>query len=287
LLNLKNSRVDRVKFRGRDYLIKRDDLLEPFFSGNKARKLYSLFKADLKGVKEVISFGGVQSNAMLSILSFSKIKGLKFKYFVKKVPKYLKNNPVGNYGEMVKAKDIAEIIETDTFPTQDEFKSKSVIFINQGGKDTKSEEGIKLLAEEIDSLNIEDLSIFLPSGIGATALYLAKHSKHKVYTTPCVGDSKYLLSQFKELEREEYPITILDLEKKYHFGKLYKEFFKIHQELKETTGIEFDMLYDPKGWLVLDRFKDKIESENIIYIHCGGVLGNDSMLERYRFKFGL
>jgi 1-aminocyclopropane-1-carboxylate deaminase len=44
------------------------------------------------------------------------------------------------------------------------------------------------------------------------------------------------------------------------------------------------MLYDPTGWQVLLANVDKLDGE-IMYIHQGGVLGNESMLPRYQRKY--
>lgn len=287
MVNFKNSKVDRVKFRDRDYYIKRDDLIDRDFNGNKARKLYYYLNSDLSKFKRVVSFGGNQSNAMYSISAFAKLKNLEFIYYLKPLPKYLKQNPIGNFKFSLENK--MRVVESLNFPKQDEFDSKT-LFIEQGVKSNFAKEGVKLLAKEIEefkkSNRVKKLSIVLPSGTGTTALYLQKYlSDIRVYTTALIGDSNYLLSQFKELESDSsfYP-TILDLEKKYHFGKLYREFLEIYFELKEATNIEFELLYDPKSWIVLDSYREKIEGE-ILYIHSGGVLGNESMLERYRRKF--
>lgn len=71
--------------------------------------------------------------------------------------------------------------------------------------------------------------------------------------------------------------------KKYHFGKLYKEFFEIHDELLKQTNIEFELLYDSLGWISIDNYLKKIKNEvnNILYIHQGGIIGNISMKQRY------
>jgi 1-aminocyclopropane-1-carboxylate deaminase/D-cysteine desulfhydrase-like pyridoxal-dependent ACC family enzyme len=78
----------------------------------------------------------------------------------------------------------------------------------------------------------------------------------------------------------------LTLEKKHHFGKLYKDNYKIWLKLQQQTGVEFDLLYDPLGWRVLLEHIGLFESP-VLYIHQGGVLGNESMLPRYRRKFPL
>ena len=78
--------------------------------------------------------------------------------------------------------------------------------------------------------------------------------------------------------------VILDLDKKHHFGKLYKDNYKIWLKLHQQTGVEFDLLYDPLGWRVLLAHPE-VFSTPILYIHQGGVLGNESMLPRYERKY--
>ena len=73
-----------------------------------------------------------------------------------------------------------------------------------------------------------------------------------------------------------------------HFGKLYSEFYFKHLELKEQTNIEFDLLYDSLGWIVFENYVKNLEyKENLtfLYIHQGGILGNETMIERYKRKF--
>ena len=74
-------------------------------------------------------------------------------------------------------------------------------------------------------------------------------------------------------------LHILEPQKKYHFAKPYKEFIDIYKKLLDT-GVEFDLLYAPSLWkCLLEQTNDKI-----LYIHSGGVSGNESMLERYSRK---
>jgi 1-aminocyclopropane-1-carboxylate deaminase/D-cysteine desulfhydrase-like pyridoxal-dependent ACC family enzyme len=100
-----------------------------------------------------------------------------------------------------------------------------------------------------------------------------------------VGGSEYLKKQFFHLEKEEkYHPKIIQMPKKYHFGKLYKEFYEIWKELKAETKIEFDLLYDPLGFLALFS-SDFFDSKTVLYIHQGGILGNETMSERYKRKY--
>jgi 1-aminocyclopropane-1-carboxylate deaminase/D-cysteine desulfhydrase-like pyridoxal-dependent ACC family enzyme len=253
-------------------------MIHSSFSGNKARKFDYLLNSDLTSYKKIISHGSIQSNAMFSLSILAKYKNLEFDYYSNSISSFLLVNPHGNFKY---ALDNGMNIYTKDMPTL--FK-KDELFIPEGGYFDKAEYGVKKLALEIEAID-EKLDIFLPSGTGTTALYLQKNLQNlKVYTTPCVGDSKYLKKQFLGLCKDEskHP-TILDASKKYHFGKLYSEFYKEYRDLKDS-GIEFDLLYDPKGWIVL-RQNCHFFKNRVLYIHQGGLIGNISMLKRYQRKF--
>jgi 1-aminocyclopropane-1-carboxylate deaminase/D-cysteine desulfhydrase-like pyridoxal-dependent ACC family enzyme len=136
------------------------------------------------------------------------------------------------------------------------------------------------LAKEIRESNLDVKSLATPSGTGTTALFLALSlPEYKVYTTPCVGDIKYLKEQMQALHKIPDNLIILEPEKKYHFAKLYPEFLTVYQNLLES-GIEFDLLYAPGMWkALLEQTQEKV-----MYIHSGGVTGNESMLKRYEKK---
>ncbi|HIP60292.1 MAG TPA: 1-aminocyclopropane-1-carboxylate deaminase/D-cysteine desulfhydrase [Campylobacterales bacterium] len=275
-MEIRKSPLHKITFRNTNFLLKRDDLLDSRFSGNKARKLHYFLNYDFNNFRKIISHGSPQSNAMYSLSELSKIKGVGFEYYVDHIADYLKQNPHGNYKYALQ--NGMKILE-EAFPIT--LKDEE-LFIPEGGHFVEAEYGIKILAQE---LKLYDADIFLPSGTGTTALYLQKHLKQKVYTCACVGGANYLKKQFLELEGDErrHP-TILTLDKKYHFAKLYREFFEIWIELKKETDIEFDLLYDPLGWMTLLKYQPQFKKE-ILYIHQGGLIGNESMYPRYKRRF--
>ena len=279
------SPVTKIDFLNSSFFIKRDDLLDRDFSGNKARKFYYYLINDFPNIKRVISYGSNQSNAMYSLSVLAKLKGWEFYYFVDHIPSFLKKNPHGNYKNALL--NNMKIYENSKTFMQELIKKEDSLFIKEGGAVKEAKIGIKLLADEIiewaDKENIKDLKVFLPSGTGTTALYLQKYLPFRVYTCACVGDEEYLEKQFFELEEKKYHPTILKLDKKYHFGKLYKQFYEIWIKLQKESNIEFDLLYDPKGWLTIKKHIE-LFNKNCLYIHQGGILGNESMKLRYMRK---
>lgn len=278
-----NSPIEKINFNNQEYFIKRDDLLNSDFSGNKARKFYYYLVNDFPNIKKIVSFGSAQSNAMYSLSVLSKLRNWQFDYYVDHIATFLKDNPLGNYKfALENGMNIIEERIPDIF-------DENTLFISEGGAEKEASFGIEVLANEINSWakdnHIENLKVFLPSGTGTTALYLQKYLSFEVLTSPCVGDDEYLEKQFEKLEQTNYP-TIIKTDKKYHFGKLYKEFYEIHNELLKQTNIEFDLLYDSLGWICFEKYVNSLNNKDysFLYIHQGGLLGNISMLERYKYK---
>ena len=289
------SPIEKIQLKGKLFYLKRDDLIHPDFSGNKARKFYYYLINDFPYIDKIVSYGSNQSNAMYSLSVLAKMKGWEFEYYADHISDYLKKNPQGNYKRALENGMRAVSSEQLSVSSEQSLRGGDVLFIEEGGRQSEAEMGVRMLAEEIvdwqRESNIEELNVFLPSGTGTTALFLQKnitlHSSLKttVFTTPCVGDADYLKKQFLLLESDAmfHPV-ILDTPKKYHFGKLYRESYKIWLKLRKETGVEFDLLYDPKGWMTVLGHLDRL-SEPILYIHQGGLIGNESMLPRYERKY--
>jgi len=284
-MNFINSPTQKKLLNNQIFYLKRDDLLSKDFSGNKARKFYYFFNNNFPKVKKIVSYGSPQSNAMYSLSVLAKMKDWSFEYYVDHLPCYLEENPHGNYKYALENGMKIFVGRGVPSPTIREDE----LFIEEGGRDFYAEFGLKILAKEIlewkEEQGIDELNIFLPAGTGTTALYLQKNIKDNVYTVPCVGNVAYLKEQFMMLEKDKafYP-TILKPSKKRHFGKLYRESYNIWLELQEKIGIEFDLLYDPHGWLTLLE-NPQIFDKPLLYIHQGGLIGNESMLERYKRKY--
>ncbi len=286
--------IEPIEFEGLSLYLKRDDLIDVHFSGNKARKLYYYLVNDFPDIEKIVSYGSSQSNAMYSLSVLAKIRGWEFEYYVDHIADYLKKNPHGNYKAALD--NGMNIIAGEEITPAQTFEDNT-LFIQEGGRQKEAEYGIEILAQEIIDWQIKngirDLNIFLPSGTGTTALFLQKSMikmqsqtvSSKVYTCACVGGDEYLQKQFAMLEEDKglHP-TILNIGKKHHFGKLYEENYKIWLKLQEQTGVEFDLLYDPTGWRTLIDHKELFDKP-ILYVHQGGVFGNESMLLRYQRRY--
>ncbi|MEA1983250.1 MAG: pyridoxal-phosphate dependent enzyme [Campylobacterota bacterium] len=290
---MKNSPISKITLEGREFFVKRDDLIDPYLAGNKYRKLYTLLQTPKENIDKIISYGGTQSNAMLAIAAICKQKDWEFIYYTKPVSKRITELTYGNYSD-------ALYLGMKNIELEDELYGEMIgslrlnldsrsYIIDQGGADDTAQEGLKVLALEIReqlqcSKEYESIkAIATPSGTGTTALFLAKSlPEFKVYTTPCVGDEIYLREQMQALSEIPDNLIILKPKKKYHFSKPYLEFYGVYLKLQKS-GVVFDLLYAPSMWEALLEQT----SEPTLYVHSGGVSGNTSMLKRYERKFNL
>ena len=279
------SPTSKIILEGREFFIKRDDLIDPYLAGNKYRKLYTLLNTPSTTYNKIISYGGTQSNAMLAIAALCKEKGWIFEYFTKPVTEIQKNQKFGNFyiaKELgMEHRELDSRIYRDYIASLDIYTDKQTFVLEQGGADKSAQEGLAVLAEEIRAdKEFKYKALATPSGTGTTALFLAlSMPEYTVYTVPCIGNSEYLKQQMQALHDIPTNLVILEPKKKYHFAKLYPEFLTIYTQLKKS-GVEFDLLYAPSMWLaLLEQTKEKV-----LYIHSGGVSGNESMLQRYKDK---
>lgn len=276
--------IEPFNFLGNHLWILRDDLLGEF-NGNKARKLECLLQSDLSNFKGIISHGSSQSNAMQSLSVFAKMKNLQFHYVVSHISQTLVKNPSGNFSHALKNGMKLHINQEREIFAKELAKKHNLFFIQEGVAMSQAELGFKTQAKQINmhskALNLK-FDIFLPSGTGTSAAYLAKNIDMNVYTCACVGDSKYLKTQIKTLDPNS-KVRILQTPKKYHFADLKPELFEIWQEVCKSSKIEFELIYDPVGFLTIQH-NLKIFKNPILYIHQGGILGNESQLKRYERK---
>ena len=284
------SAVEAFVFRGRTFFVKRDDTVDPLLSGNKYRKLYALIHTPSTHCRRLYSYGGTQSNAMLSIAALCAQKGWEFIYYTKPLGSHLRAHPTGNLKAALElGMKLVEVSHERYDETVASLKGKcndDELLLPQGGADPLARQGIERLAVEITSWllqqGVERCYIVTPSGTGTTAYYLAGSLPHlPLITTAVVGNGEYLREQMERLGTLPKNLMILESGKKHHFAKPYAELYETYRELQEA-GMEFDLIYGAKMWHEL--LKALPDDAPVLYIHSGGLIGNETMLERYRYK---
>lgn len=280
LHQLKHPRLNQL-------LIKRDDLIDPYISGNKWRKLkYILADAAAKQKKHLVTFGGAYSNHLVATAAAAARSGLKATAFVR-------GEPVNNEMLVLCSLYGMELIFTD----REAYKDKQACyarlfagdpdsyFVNEGGA---AAEAILGCAEIIDELPADTAHLFCAAGTGTTAAGLLKGIqdaglKTKLHVVPVLKGGEFIRDEISKY----VPVNDqLILHTDYHFGgyaKTKPELLSFMKRFIAEHGILIDPVYTAKMCYAMydlaegDYFG---QDEKIIAIHTGGLLGIMGMKDK-------
>lgn len=271
-----------------DLWIKRDDLIDPYISGNKWRKLkYLLIDAAEKGKDHLVTFGGAYSNHLVATAAAAARSGLKATAFVR-------GEKVVN--EMLVLCQLygMELIFTDREAYKDKQAcyqqyfgiADDTYFIDEGGA---SAEAVLGCAEIIAELPPDTEHIFCAAGTGTTAAGLLKGIldaglKTKLHVVPVLKGGDFIRDEISNY----VPVTDqLILHTDYHFGGYAKTQPALIEFMKKFIaghGILIDPVYTAKMCFAIDDLSAQnyfSGNAKIVAIHTGGLLGIMGMKEKF------
>jgi 1-aminocyclopropane-1-carboxylate deaminase len=268
--------------------VKRDDLIDPYISGNKWRKLkYLLADAKQKNKNHLVTFGGAYSNHLVATAACAARNGLVSTGFVR--------------GEMVENEMLMlcklfgmALIFTD----RESYKNKAQLFaahfdqdnqayfVDEGGAGPTATQGC---AEIITELPADMDHLFCAAGTGTTAAGLLKGiHQHKLKTIlhviPVLKGGDFIADEVYKLAGT---VNQMVLHTNYHFGgyaKTLPELIEFIKSFTALTGILTDPVYTAKMfYAILDlqqhRYFDP--AEKIVALHTGGLLGLLGMKQKF------
>ena len=262
--------------------VKREDLLHPYISGNKFRKLkYNILEAQKKGSSALLTFGGAYSNHIAATaaagkeygfatigvirgeelvdkigdnptLSFARDCGMVFKFVSREV---YRNKTEGTFIESLKA-------EFGDF-----------YLVPEGGTNALAVKGCEEILIQEDSAFTH---VACAVGTGGTISGIIKSAgKHqRVLGFPALKDAGLLDDICKFA-----PAGNWELVEDYHFGgygKVSEELVVFINDFLDKTGIPLDPVYTGKLFFgVIDLiYKGYFpEGSDILLIHTGGLQG--------------
>ncbi|WP_300024274.1 1-aminocyclopropane-1-carboxylate deaminase/D-cysteine desulfhydrase [uncultured Maribacter sp.] len=263
-------------------VLKREDLLHPFISGNKYRKLkYNLLAAKAENQHTILTFGGAYSNHIAATAYAAKEKGFKAIGVIR--GEELENSWQTN-NTLKKAYDDGMRFK---FISRSDYREKeSAEFIEALRKEYGNfylvpEGGTNSLAikgcEEIITKEDKEFDVVCSSvGTGGTVAGLIKSSfvHQKVFGFSTLkGD--FLRNEIEQLvDNERWQLVT-----KYHFGgyaKTSKELIEFINLFKDITSISLDPIYTGKmifGLFDMIKHDTFAVGTKIIAIHTGGLQG--------------
>lgn len=274
--------------------VKRDDLIDPYISGNKWRKLkYILERAKKQDKNHLVTFGGAYSNHLLATAAAASRAGLKATAFVR-------GEPVSNEILVLCRLFGMKLI----FTNREEYKNKpalfksffaddlSAYFIDEGGA---SPEAVKGCAEIIDELPDDIDHLFCAAGTGTTAAGLLKgiHKrklKTQLHVVPVLKGGSFIANEILNYTQD---IDQLNLHTDYHFGGYAKtpaDLFAFMNAFIAREGLLVDPIYTAKMFFSIYNLASKgyfKPGEKIVALHTGGLLGIFGKKEQLAFDLGL
>ena len=263
-------------------VLKREDLLHPFISGNKYRKLkYNLLEAEKKNHNTILTFGGAFSNHIAATAYASKEKGFnsigvirgdEIKESWQTNPTLLKAHEDGMIFKFVSRQDY-RLKEDVSFLSQLTKEFGKYYLVPEGGTNNLAVKG----CEEIITKEDAEFDVICSSvGTGGTVsgLINASFPHQKV-----LGFSSLKGDFLKDVIKEMVNNERWNLISEYHFGgyaKVLPELIHFINDFKEQTNIPLDPIYTGKMMFgLLDMVKRNIftAGTKILAIHTGGIQG--------------
>lgn len=257
--------------------VKRDDLLHPFVSGNKYRKLkYLVQDALVKNKKHLVTFGGAYSNHLVATASAGAALGIKTTAIVRGEEK-LDSSMLALcklYG--MELLQVSRELYRDKNSAFNKFfaGNDAVYRIEEGGY---SKLGAKGCAALISELEQPYQQIFCAAGTGTTVAGLAEESSTATVNGIVVlKGAEYLENEIDALLSPEKSYK---LHHSFHFGgygKFNAETLGFIKEFSQQTGILLDPIYTAKMMMgIIDLAKADYFEPNtkILAIHTGGLWG--------------
>lgn len=272
----------------RQVSVKRDDLIDPYISGNKWRKLKYILETAANAQKNhLVTFGGAYSNHLVATASACARAGLKSTAFVR-------GEPVQNEMLMLCGLFGMKLIFTD----RESYRNKLSLFNQYYGSDADAlfvDEGgagvdaVKGCAEIIDELPEDTDHLFCTAGTGTTAAGLLKgiHERKRktaLHVVPVLKGGDFIKD---EILKYTDHITQLVMHTDYHFGGYAKTQPDLVAYIKgfiAQEGMLIDPVYTAKMFYAIDDLLARgyfKPGDKVVALHTGGLLGMLGMKEKF------
>lgn len=273
--------------------ILREDLLHPFVSGNKFRKLkYNLLSAQHQNQHTLLTFGGAFSNHIAAVAAAGKEYGFKTIGIIRgeELATKISENPTLSFAENQGMQ--LHFVSRNTYKQKDaplfieELRKKfgEFYFLPEGGTNALA---VKGCSEILSGIENTFNYLCVPVGTGGTVAGLIKASKRQ---QQIIGFSA-LNGTFQTSEIEKYTsksnFKIIDSYCFGGYGKIDINLVRFINEFKQKTNISLDPVYTGKMMYgIIDLLKRGYFRKNtrIFAVHTGGLQGIAGMNRKLKKK---
>lgn len=278
--------------------IKREDLLHPFISGNKFRKLkYNLQEAKKQNKQSFVTFGGAYSNHILATAAAGKEYGFTTVGVIRgeelgvDLHKTLSQNPTlrkaHEFGMnfLFVTRSRYQQKKESSFLMELENQFPNSYFLPEGGTNLLAIKGCEEILTDADA---GFTHIACAMGTGGTVIGVINSSSiaQKVMVFPALKGN-WIVDEIKSLQPNKSNWKVIS---DYHFGgygKITEELITFINEFKKETAIALDPIYTGKMLfgILKEIQKGKFEQgDKILAIHTGGLQGIEGVNLRLKQK---
>lgn len=266
--------------------VRREDLIHPFVSGNKFRKLrYNLIEAKQQKYSKLLTFGGAYSNHIAAVAYAGKLNGFETIGVIRgdELEANWANNPTLQFANLCGMQ--FEFVSREAYrnKTDDLFleglklKFDDFYSIPEGGTNDLAVKGCKEILTELDN-EFEYVCVSVGTGGTISGIINGSFDGQKIIGFPALkGD--FLIKDICNFAKKDNWSLNLD----YHFGgygKVTPELILFINSFFEENNIPLDPIYTGKMvYGVMDLIeKDFFEKgSKILLIHTGGLQGIEGM----------
>lgn len=279
--NIVNQEIALPKTNNIELFLKREDLVHPFISGNKYRKLkYNIEEAKRLDLQTLLTFGGAFSNHLAAVAYAGHKFGLKTIGVVRgdELSGELTSPTLvfcKNHGMVFKfvSREVYRNKTSHRFLNDLEKEFHDFYLISEGGTNTLAVKGCEEILTKKDAYFDY---ICVPVGTGGTisGLINCSQPRQQVLGFPALKGS-FLHEDISKFASKDNWKLVAD----YHFGgyaKINEELIRFINEFKKRQHIPLDPIYT--GKMMFGIF-DLIEKDffpkgsKILAIHTGGLQG--------------
>lgn len=274
--------------KGVELWVKREDLIHPYVSGNKWRKLkYNFLAAEKQGYRSLITFGGAFSNHIYALAAAAKATDFQSIGIIRGEPAYA-SNPTLSFAK--KCGMQLHFVDRSTYKLRhDEDYLRKVMdmypdsfLIPEGGTNAAAVKGVAELSQE---LPLDTTHVCLAVGTGGTLAGVAEggSGRYQVVGFPVLKAD--LHACIHELLPKGYNNSF-ELIPDYHFGgyaRINCQLIDFMTYFEATFSIPLDPVYTAKMFYGLfDLIAQNYFPRNskIVALHTGGLQGLEGMKDK-------
>jgi len=294
--NVPYQQIQSELFRGIDLWIRRDDLIDPLISGNKAYKLiYNLLEAREQGKNTIVTCGGAWSNHIHATAAAGQRFGFKTVGIIRgERPPLLSAmlQDAERFGMELRFVSRAEYRKRrePDFPGYLGLDMADSWYVPEGGANIQGAKGVQLLGEAIAETGpVRFDEYWLPCGTGLTlgALASALPKESTIFGVPVLKaeEAIYLAAIAWAEKLRRTGISNIEVVEGGHCGgyaKVNNELAQFLEAVRDKLGIPLDPIYGAKVALQLKLASNSHHLElykgerrkNVLLLHTGGLQGN-------------